>query len=269
MSIKYKFYVLLIGLFSACVIISCGDESEEPTTIKATDIILNKNDIILNIGEAKVLTASVYPANTTEKRVVWTSSNTSVATVENGIVKAVALGSTIITATCGDVSAVCNVVVTPKPEIGKYQYVFGYAYSEDLLKFLTPTITVTINGKEPQVYKIEDGNNTSAEDHISYADISISVSPTWATIWWLGKRFETEQEGTVTVTYERTNIDYSAYDEIGLSLLNLLSKPFVDKSSGSWSINTHTWSSITIGKQKTLKETIDEIVSSSSNTVSF
>jgi uncharacterized protein YgiM (DUF1202 family) len=42
----------------------------------------------------------------------WTSSNTKVATVQNGYVLAVAPGTAVITATAGSAKAVCNVTVT-------------------------------------------------------------------------------------------------------------------------------------------------------------
>jgi Bacterial surface proteins containing Ig-like domains len=59
------------------------------------------------------LTATVAPSNTTNKAVTWTSSNPNVATVNNGVITAVSVGTAIITATIadGNKSASCSVTV--------------------------------------------------------------------------------------------------------------------------------------------------------------
>ena len=49
-----------------------------------------------------------------EENITWTSSNTAVATVDNGEVTAVSTGTAKITATCGTRSADCNVTVASK-----------------------------------------------------------------------------------------------------------------------------------------------------------
>ena len=58
------------------------------------------------------LTATVAPENATDKTVTWTSSNTDVATVENGKVTGLSVGEATITATAGGKSATCTVKVT-------------------------------------------------------------------------------------------------------------------------------------------------------------
>lgn len=54
------------------------------------------------------LTATLTPANTTDV-LAWSSSDPSVATVSDGVVTAVGLGTATITATCGSASATCTV----------------------------------------------------------------------------------------------------------------------------------------------------------------
>lgn len=63
------------------------------------------------IGATKTLTATVTPADTTET-VIWVSSNTDCATVENGVVTCVGVGSSTITAYCGEQSASCAISAT-------------------------------------------------------------------------------------------------------------------------------------------------------------
>ncbi|MCU0357847.1 MAG: Ig-like domain-containing protein [Cyclobacteriaceae bacterium] len=66
-------------------------------------------------GDTGILTATVFPANATNKTVTWNSSSPSIATVINGIVTPVAPGSVLITATTVEgnfaASAVVNVIM--------------------------------------------------------------------------------------------------------------------------------------------------------------
>ena len=57
------------------------------------------------------LEATVLSNDATDKTVTWSSSNTDVATVENGVMSAVAPGEVIITATVGDKEATCEVTI--------------------------------------------------------------------------------------------------------------------------------------------------------------
>lgn len=81
-------------------------------TIPATKVSLNKTELTLVEGNSETLTSTKTPGNTTDN-LVWKSDNEKVATVdENGKVTAVDVGTTIITATAGNVSATCTVTVT-------------------------------------------------------------------------------------------------------------------------------------------------------------
>lgn len=83
--------------------------------IPVTSIELDKNTLSLVVGDEATLKATVKPEDTTFKTVTWTSSNTSIATVdENGKVVAVAQGTSTVTASCGDKKASCEIVVINK-----------------------------------------------------------------------------------------------------------------------------------------------------------
>ena len=83
--------------------------------IAVGSIELNKTELILVEGESETLTATVKPDDATDKSVSWKSTDESIATVDNnGKVIAVKEGETTITATAGEKSATCKVVVQKK-----------------------------------------------------------------------------------------------------------------------------------------------------------
>ena len=87
----------------------------EKTTVSVTDISLDKSSLDLKVGDSATLTATVSPANATNKNITWKSDNTSVATVNNGKVTALKAGTATITVTTeeGNKTASCTVTVSP------------------------------------------------------------------------------------------------------------------------------------------------------------
>ncbi len=89
------------------------DGTVEVVDIPATGIALDKTSVEIFKNQTVTLTATVEPHDTTNA-VTWSSSNSSVATVnENGVVTGVSQGTAIITATAGDKTASCMVTVDP------------------------------------------------------------------------------------------------------------------------------------------------------------
>jgi uncharacterized protein YjdB len=74
---------------------------------------LNQSSAILTVGEKLHLEATVLPNNATNKNVIWSSIFANVANVVDGEVVALAIGTTIITATTedGGLSASCKIIV--------------------------------------------------------------------------------------------------------------------------------------------------------------
>ena len=87
-------------------------------TIPVESVTLNKNELTMVKGEEIALTATVLPADATDKTVTWSSTDTKVATVINGVVTAVAEGICTITAMVGGKTADCKVTVTIVPNGG-------------------------------------------------------------------------------------------------------------------------------------------------------
>lgn len=96
-----------------------GDTATYTLTKKVpvTGVTLNKTSLLLEVGGTETLTATVAPADATNKAVTWSTSNAAVATVSSGTVTAVGAGSATITVTTTDGSktATCAVTVTPPP----------------------------------------------------------------------------------------------------------------------------------------------------------
>ena len=85
------------------------------TELPIDTVVLDKLNVIIELGATDQLTAIVKPENTTDddKSIVWSSSDETVATVdENGVVTAVGGGTAVITATAWNgVKATCEVLV--------------------------------------------------------------------------------------------------------------------------------------------------------------
>lgn len=84
------------------------------TPVAVSGVALNKKVATVNVGKKVTVKATVTPANADNKTLVWTSSNTKIATVSNGVVKGVKAGRVIITAKTTDdsnISATCTVTV--------------------------------------------------------------------------------------------------------------------------------------------------------------
>ena len=89
------------------ILAACG-------AIPCTGVTLSKSSHKGFEGDSLTLTMTVLPANTTDE-VVWSTTNRGVATVSNGVVSLVGIGSATITATCGMFSASCSVTVSAVP----------------------------------------------------------------------------------------------------------------------------------------------------------
>ena len=89
-----------------------------PAPRNVESIQLNQYDATMRIGEELTLIASVQPVDAENTEVIWSTDNESVATVENGKVTAVGIGSAVITAKAADGSGItktCVVTVVRDP----------------------------------------------------------------------------------------------------------------------------------------------------------
>lgn len=98
-----KLFLFFVAL--AVVFTSCDPE------VAVTGITLDESSLSVAVKDTATLTATLLPKGA-EGTVVWTSSNTDVATVTDGKVIGVKVGTANVVASIGTFSATCAVTVT-------------------------------------------------------------------------------------------------------------------------------------------------------------
>lgn len=84
----------------------------ESKEILPTKISLDKTKIVIKKGDAEKIMAAVFPENAADKTIIWSSSDESVAVVQDGLVTGKSEGVALVTAaTCNGKSSVCSVEV--------------------------------------------------------------------------------------------------------------------------------------------------------------
>jgi len=98
--------------------VRCMKDVPTPENVSARDVVLNSSSKTFYVfpgssAPKAQLTATVFPTDASNKTIVWSSTDTSVATVsQSGLVTVIcAWGGCDIIATCGNVSAKCEVLV--------------------------------------------------------------------------------------------------------------------------------------------------------------
>lgn len=170
--------VAALSVGEAVITASCGGRKAECLVtvsleyIPVSSVTLDRTGTDLLAGESLLLEATVSPSDATEKEVTWTSSDTEVATVENGLVTALSAGEAVITAAAGGCSATCLVKVT-----------MPFSYGGMCMEAVSVgTISISNPNRLTIEYKVADGDWTSA----SSATISISAEA-GEKVWFRGE----------------------------------------------------------------------------------
>ena len=169
--------------------------------IPVSGVTLSQTELSLVKGATATLSATVVPADATNKKVTWRSSNTSIATVENGTVTAVSAGNATITVTTedGNHTARCEVTVTVSAT--------GVTLSQtelSLVKGATATLTATVVPSDATNQKVRWSSNNTAVAIVENGTVT-AVSGGNATIT------VTTEDGNHTATCEVT-VTVSATD---------------------------------------------------------
>ena len=177
-----------------------------------TGITLSHTSLSLEVGKTQTLTATIQPADATDKSVTWTSSNTSVATVStSGKVTAKAVGTCTVTCAAKDgsgIKAECKVTVKQTGinghafvEIGglkwatmnvgattvagSYETCYGdyYAWSETEPRYKT----ITRVGADAAVFTWKNGyTNGYIDNYPTYTSMTLDATHDAATANWGG-----------------------------------------------------------------------------------
>jgi hypothetical protein len=106
---KTKVLFLLLSVLPL-LFVSCDDDDE---TVVATGITLDQDSLFVALEATGVLVATLEPTGA-DGEITWSSSDPTVAVVNNGIVTALKIGTSTVVAAHGVFSASCEVTVTPK-----------------------------------------------------------------------------------------------------------------------------------------------------------
>ena len=193
--------VTAVGAGEATITVTTEDGRKTATcivtvTVPVTGVKLNKETLELFTDGSETLTATVEPGNATNKALTWSTSDNTVATVdENGTVTAVGAGEATITATAGGITATC-VVHVRKPATVEPSGSTNLSFTTDRDEFsLTATVHAQGNDLNPK-----DGSWTWT---VADADVvALSGSPTWRSQSYSISRqaFTIEGTGTTTIT---------------------------------------------------------------------
>ena len=119
--------------------------NEQIDIVDVQSVTLNRTSLTVKENETASLTASITPADATNKTITWTSSNTAVATVSGGNVYGVSKGTATITAKSNNgKTATCTVTVTDNPDIVKPTGITLNKTSLELIAGNSDSLTATV-----------------------------------------------------------------------------------------------------------------------------
>ena len=165
---------------AAEIIIKSGDKSitmditqKASPFVPVTAVKLSASSLALTEGDVARLTATVEPADATDKTVVWSSDSPEIAEVDQeGNVTAKSAGEAVITAVSGDVSGTCTVVVSkriiPVTSVAVIpEYVeLTEGDSKALMVKIQPSDatdkTVVWSSDAPEIVEVSDGGRITA-----------------------------------------------------------------------------------------------------------
>ena len=161
-----------------------------------TGVSLSEKVVELGVGNTAKLTANVYPDEASDKSVIWSSDDKSVAAVNNsGVITGVGLGKTTVTATAGGVTAKCIVKVKPMNIVDATgDDVFVVSNTDEKVKFTgtSNSAVLTLNESTNFVefhkdFEAIDKNTATLSFHFTTGG-----AKTTDYIWKLGHEYNTE-----------------------------------------------------------------------------
>ena len=225
---------------NSCTIVPVGDfdptDALKAFVVEVSGITLSQNTATLTEGKTLTLTVAVSPDNATDKTVTWTSSNTTVATVDNnGKVTAKVAGTATITATAGGYSATC--VVTVEEEVIA---VSGITISQETAALTigeTLALTAVVSPANATDKTVAWSSNNTAVATVDSNGVVTAVAAGTATI---SARIGSKRAVCrVTVESEDTGIGQLTIDKSQLIIYDLTGRRVfnVDELKGMYIVN--------------------------------
>ncbi|QOX63706.1 S8 family serine peptidase [Anoxybacterium hadale] len=147
----------------------------KPAVIQVSGISLDKEHLILIAGGSEeAINATVKPETASNKKVIWISSDTDVAMVNDGIVTPVSSGSATITATteAGGFTDTCSVTVSPPEEEEPDLITQGFGVVAGFSTFDPRDVKLfAING-EAKIYPVSDELDYVSRGQLVYYELN-------------------------------------------------------------------------------------------------
>lgn len=182
-------------------------------TISVSNVLLSESLLNLDVGNTKTITYTINPSAAYNKNVSWSSSNNSVATVDNGVIKAIGEGTATITITTSDgnktATCVVNVRTVPVNRISLNNN------SLNLIKGNTSTLIANISPNNATNKNFTWSSSNTSVATVNSSGVVTAISKGTATIT------ATTSDGNKTATCDVTvnNPSLSAKASIGISTI--------------------------------------------------
>lgn len=125
----------------------------EPEVIHVSSISLNPTSITLTEGQTATISATISPSNSSNQKVIWSSSDATIATVSDGTVVAIAEGTAVISAFSDDggKNATCSVSVKSKNISGGNEGELN-ALDIDVLNISNTSCSISVSSNSSKTY---------------------------------------------------------------------------------------------------------------------
>lgn len=146
-----------------------------PEQVAVTGMTLEKKSIEVEKGKTETINAIITPENATRKGITWTSSDTNVATVTNGVVKGISAGTATITATTkdGNFTDTCEVTVMQNAvtgiRISEKLIDLGMGYKKQITATIMPDDatdkSVEWTSENPEIATVSDNGTITGKSY--------------------------------------------------------------------------------------------------------
>ena len=169
-------------------------------TVNVSSIKLNATKGNVNVGNYYQLTATITPSNATVRNIVWKSSNSKIATVNNGLVRGLAEGVATISAETADgkIKATCTITVIKKNDTP------------------TPSTPTPVNPTPSTPTPYEPQTNTTITVNRVYIDSASTVTKYVGDTLQLSKTISPSNATVKTTTWTSSNPSVATVSSTGL-----------------------------------------------------